>query len=145
MSYNRKYFSRINAHRSAVNRWRTRRCKKLVHTSDSVSISSDTNDTEPNSEPSLSIKLTTFNSFTKVQNEIRQTDKNKSHIITNLKNSEDGTHKVLENDENDEYRVVENKNYTKENATKITFQRHKKKEKVLSRNERKVINVKIKD
>ncbi|KAJ9578788.1 hypothetical protein L9F63_004996, partial [Diploptera punctata] len=136
----RKYFSKLKSHRRAVNRWKTRRCNKLLRTSDSVTVSSDTNDTEPNSEPSLSMKLTTLNSCTEVQNEIKQIERDKSYITTDLQTNRVTTHDFLENDE---YRVVENKNLTKDNITKITFQRHKKREEFFNGNGHKLINIKI--
>jgi hypothetical protein len=75
------------------------------------------------------IKLKFFNNCSRVQSGTFQMDSNKT--VTG--NCGDG---------GDEYVVVENRNYTKDNMTKITFQRHKKKE-VSVRKECKEVEMKV--
>jgi len=64
------------------------------------------------SQRSPSIKLKFFSSCNKVQNRTLKMERKKG----------------ITQDVGDEYVVVENRNYTKDNMTKITFQRHKRKE-----------------
>jgi len=81
------------------------------------------------SQRSPPIKLTLLNSCNKVQNGTLKMGRNKA--VTG-----DGS------DGGDEYIVVENRNYTKDSLTKITFQRHKRRD--VSVEECKKVEMKVK-
>ena len=80
------------------------------------------------SQRSPSIKLKFFSSCNKVQNRTLKMERKKG----------------ITQDVGDEYVVVENRNYTKDNMTKITFQRHKRKE-VSVREEHENVETKVKE
>ena len=80
------------------------------------------------SQRSPSIKLKFFSNCNKVQNRTLKMERKKA----------------VTHDVGDEYVVVENRNYTKDNMTKITFQRHKRKE-VSVREERENLETKLKE
>ena len=80
------------------------------------------------SQRSPSVKLKVFSSCNKVQNRTLKMEKKKG----------------ITQDVGDEYVVVENRNYTKDNMTKITFQRHKRKE-VSMREDHENVETKVKE
>ena len=80
------------------------------------------------SQRSPSIKLKFFSSCNEVQNRTLKMERKKG----------------ITQDVGDEYVVVENRNYTKDNMTKITFQRHKRKE-VSVRDEFENVETKVKE
>ncbi|XP_069668599.1 uncharacterized protein [Periplaneta americana] len=147
----RTFLSRINLRRSSLNNnWNSQRLvKKSSPTPETLSTqpelcfdSPQPNNTHlPNSESqSPSIKLTFFNNCNKVQSN----NKDEESALTSDANKDEysaveSSSKVFENDE---YVVVENKNHTKDNLTKITFQRNKRKEVSFAKNlKRKIMKV----